>query len=114
MSNNVFLSSGGDENLIDGSVNFNGASLAAQNLIRNTSLRVDNNKTIVSSKLSISDTNGLQEALDATIQNPLGNDIDANGYEITGAGDICSTRVIMEQFWRIVTQLILKFQKLEI
>jgi len=82
MSNNVFLSSGGDENLIDGSVNFNGASLTAQNLIPNTSLRVGNNKTIVSSKLLISDTTGLQEVLDSTIQNPLGNDIDANGYKI--------------------------------
>lgn len=56
-------SSGGD--VTDGSLNINGATLSAVNLQTSLPLKTNSTKQLVSTYLSISDTTGLQAALDA-------------------------------------------------
>ena len=80
MSNRFLTYSTGD--LTDGSVNVFAASLAASNLTPGLPVKINASQQIESTLLSISDTSGLQTALNSTIQNPLQSDLNCAQYNI--------------------------------
>ena len=88
-------SSGGDANVIDGSLDIFGYTLRADNLQPNEPIKSNAIGQLISSQLDISDVNNLQTELDATIQNPNNSVLVTDGLTIT-TGNILKTDEIHE------------------
>ena len=74
MSSKFLSYSGGTvtaEDITNGSIDAVFASASITNASPNSALKTDSNSKIISSNLEISDTNGLQTALDNTLTNPF-------------------------------------------
>jgi hypothetical protein len=88
-------SSGGESNVIDGSLDIYGYTLRADNLQPNEPIKSNAIGQLISSQLDISDVNNLQIELDATIQNPNNSVLVTDGLTIT-SGNILKTDEIHE------------------
>ena len=84
-----FLSGGGGDSadVTNGSTAILGASLSAVGLVPNLPIKTDADSRLVTTFLSISDTAGLQTALDATLQTPMSVELDMNSNKIIGLAD---------------------------
>ncbi len=88
MSFNKFLGTSGVSNVTDGSTNILGRTLGATNLGNNSSMKTNGSGIINTSPLLISDTAGLQTALDAKLNNPASADQDMALFDIKNLTDL--------------------------
>lgn len=84
---NKFLS-GGSSNLEDGTANLYIANMTMSGLDASMPMKTDASKTIISTKLDISDTLGLQTALDAALTNPMTADLGLGTNAIENAAHL--------------------------
>ena len=86
MSNKFLQSSIG--NVTDGSVDIFGSSIGAANLQPGYPVKINSNSRLETQLLEISDTSGLQAALNSTIQNPVQANVNMNQYALTNANNV--------------------------
>jgi len=86
MSNRFLTTSSGD--VSDGSIDIYGASIGADDLNPYMPVKTNASRRLESTLLAISDTNGLQAALNATIQNPLQSNLNGGQYKILNTNTI--------------------------
>ena len=82
--------------LEDGTANLNINALTMSGLDTSQPVKTNSIRQLISSKLSISDVNGLQNALNNTISNPLTTDLNLNSNNITNVGTISNTSSSVE------------------
>ena len=85
---NKFLTVGGDVNLSNGSTAIYAATLGAANLEPSQTIKTNATRQLISTDLAISDTSGLQAALDSKLGTPMPVDLDMGGNSITNANDV--------------------------
>lgn len=85
---NKFLGTN-SQDLTDGTIDVFAASLCAKNLISTSDIpKINSAGCLYPASINIDDITGLQAELDATIQNPLASDLNANNFDITNASSI--------------------------
>jgi hypothetical protein len=85
---NKFLNTGGSGSgdITNGTINVFAATLAADNLESSLPLKTNSVKQLISTNLSISDTNGLQTQLDSKINTPYNGTLAATNFDTSVQG----------------------------
>lgn len=85
---NKFLTGGSGVDVTNGSTNILGRTISAVNLVASSALRTGATGIINTSNLIISDTTGLQTALDAKLNNPATADLDLALFDLKNVTDL--------------------------
>lgn len=88
MSFNKFLGTAGGGSVTDGSLDILGKTISATNLSSFSSLKTGATGIINTTQLLISDTSGLQVALDAKLNNPSTADLDLALFDLKNVTDL--------------------------